>query len=139
MYYSKGHIQINLLYNKNIHSSMLYASHTKLLPIEVSKIVFFFRIFLQTLVGFLDYCKFLVFLIELSYVEVEQCGTYMHLTPTISLYFLYYTRSLASVSLLQILRSLVQSRKTHDNHSHGIDSHDVAWLLLRRADELDGS
>ena len=39
MYYSNGHIQINLLYNKNTHSSMRYSNHTKMLPIEVSKIV----------------------------------------------------------------------------------------------------
>jgi len=39
MYYSNGHIQVNLLYNKNTHSSMRYSNHTKVLPIEVSKIV----------------------------------------------------------------------------------------------------
>ena len=39
MYYSNGHIQINLLYNKNTHSSMRYSNHTKMLPIEVSKII----------------------------------------------------------------------------------------------------
>lgn len=39
MYYSNGLIQLNIRYNKNTHSTLRYASHTKVLPEEVSKIV----------------------------------------------------------------------------------------------------
>lgn len=39
MYYCNGAFELKIHYNKNVHSSMIYANHAKLLPVCVSKML----------------------------------------------------------------------------------------------------